>query len=152
MPQAVTITGTRSTDHRALTDYRATFDEYVRPFARHGVRFHLGGASGIDSLALRWLADETEVQIVVAVPARLADQPPDARRAVVAVRNAGRLTELVELDGTLDAEGYFARNRWMVDRSDFVIGFPLRGTQSSGTRYTLDYAANQDKPRLVMPV
>ncbi|TDB91492.1 hypothetical protein E1264_01485 [Actinomadura sp. KC216] len=152
MPQAVTITGTRSTDHRALTDYRAMFDEYVRPFAQPGVSFHLGGASGIDSLALLWLADETDVRLVVAVPARLADQPPDARRAVATVRNAGRLTELVELGGTLNTEGYFARNRWMVDRSGFVIGFPLRGMRSSGTWYTLDYAANHDKPRLVMPI
>lgn len=152
MPQTVTITGTRSTGHRAVDDYRAMFDEYVRPFARPGIRFHLGGASGIDSLALLWLAEETGTELVVAAPASLTDQPADARDAVAAVRDTGRLAELVELGGSLNTEGYFARNRWMVDRSGFVIGFPRRNTTSSGTWYTLDYAANQHKPRLVMPV
>ncbi|MFC4052866.1 DNA-processing protein DprA [Actinomadura syzygii] len=152
MPQAVTITGTRSTGHRVLREYRAVFDEYVRPFARPGVRFHLGGASGIDSLALRWLADETEAELVVIAPGRLTEQPKDAQDAVAGVRAGGRLAELVELGGSLNTEGYFTRNRWMVDRSGFVIGFPLKGTTSSGTWYTIDYAANQHKPRLIMPV
>ncbi|MEU8346841.1 hypothetical protein AB0C74_34535 [Spirillospora sp. NPDC048832] len=152
MPQAVTITGTRSTAHRAVAEYRTLFEEYVGPFALPNVRFHLGGASGIDSLALLWLADETEAELVVAVPAKLADQPADARDAIAAVRRSGRLAGLVELGGQRQRAGYFARNRWMVDRSSFVIGFPRRGTNTSGTWYTLDYAANYDKPRLVMPV
>lgn len=152
MPQTATITGTRSTGHRPQAGYRTLFEEYLLPFARPGVRFHLGGASGIDSLALLWLSDETPAELVVAVPARLDDQPPDAQDAIAAVRNAGRLTGLVELGGETRTAGYHARNRWMVDRSDLVIGFPLRGTQTSGTWYTLGYAANQDKPQLVVPV
>jgi hypothetical protein len=153
MPRAVTITGTRSTSHRSLDEYRALFEEYVRPFTRPGVRFYLGGAKGIDSLGLLWLAGETEVDVTVAVPAKVADQPADARYAIATAREAERLDELVELGAELHTPGYHARNRWMVDRSDFVIGFPRTGNSAgSGTVYTLDYAAEQGKPRLVVPV
>lgn len=130
----------------------AGFTEYLAPFARAGVRFHLGGAAGIDSLALLWLADETEAELVVVVPAEFEDQPEEARHAVRTVGQAGRLSDLVELGGETRTPGYHARNRWMVDRSGMVIGFPRKGTTSSGTLYTLDYAANLDKPRLVVPV
>ena len=40
----------------------------------------------------------------------------------------------------------------MVDRSEMVIGFPQAGATSGGTYYTLDYAAELDKPRMVLPV
>lgn len=152
MPGAVTITGTRSTGHRPLEEYRRLFEEYLTPFARDGVRFYLGGATGIDSLALLWLTWETRVYLTVAVPARLADQPADARHAIATATDAGRLDELVELSGQLATPGYHARNRWMVDRSEMIIGFPRSGTAASGTYYTLDYAAKLDKPRMVLPV
>ncbi|WP_231329751.1 DNA-processing protein DprA [Actinomadura graeca] len=152
MPQAVTITGTRSTAHRPLIEYRALFEEYIAPFAREGVRFLIGGASGIDSLSLLWLGSETAVDLTVVVPATLRDQPADARHAVEAMQEAGRLTEVVELGGETRTPGYHARNRWMVDRADAVIGFPRRGTETSGTWYTLGYAAKQGKPQLVVPV
>ncbi|GAA1528196.1 hypothetical protein GCM10009678_07430 [Actinomadura kijaniata] len=152
MPTTVTITGTRSTGHRPLTDYREIFEEFVRPFARSSdVRFYLGGAAGIDSLALLWLAGETDVALTVAVPAKLGDQPADARRAIATARETGRV-ELVELGGETRTSGYHSRNRWMVDRSKFVIGFPRAGTTTSGTYYTLDYGAQQGKPRLVVPI
>jgi hypothetical protein len=152
MPRAVTITGTRSTGHRPFEEYRYLFEEYLAPFALDGVQFYLGGAKGIDSLALLWLTRETRVRLTVAVPARLADQPVDARQAVAAAKDADRLDELVELGGPLATPGYHARNRWMVDRSEMVIGFPRTGTTAGGTYYTLDYAAKLDKPRMVLPV
>jgi predicted Rossmann fold nucleotide-binding protein DprA/Smf involved in DNA uptake len=151
VPNAVTITGTRSTKHRDLADYRDLFGAYLAPFALPGVRFYIGGASGIDSMALLWLANESTSLITVTVPATLADQPSDGRLAVATAREHGRLDELVELGGETRTAGYHARNRWMVDRSEFVIGFP-RGTEPSGTFYTLNYAAEQAKPRLVVPV
>ncbi|WP_131740352.1 hypothetical protein [Actinomadura roseirufa] len=151
MPDAVTITGTRSTGHQPPENYRALFERYVRPFGGDA-RFFVGGASGIDSLCLRWLASETDAELVVVVPARLGDQPADARHAVATVQEEGRLAELVELGGEARTDGYHARNRWMVDRSGLVIGFPRRGTTNSGTLYTLAYAADLDIPRLVVPV
>lgn len=152
MPLTVTITGTRSIDHRPLDDYSALFEEYLAPFASDGVRFYLGGARGIDSLALLWLARETGVTLSVAVPATLAEQPADARHAIANVRENGRLDELVELHGETRTPGYHARNRWMVDRSEFVIGFPHTQHPAGGTEYTLGYAAMNDKPQLVVPV
>ncbi|MFI0446855.1 hypothetical protein [Actinomadura sp. 6N118] len=152
MPQSVTITGTRSTDHRPLGDYGTLFEEYLGPFALSGVRFYIGGASGIDSLSLLWLAHETEVGLTVVVPAMLVDQPGDARHAVASASELGRLDAVVELGGETRTPGYHARNRWMVDRSEFVIGFPRAGTEQSGTLYTLGYGADQGKPHLVVPV
>lgn len=40
----------------------------------------------------------------------------------------------------------------MVDRSEFVIGFPFGDNPVSGTWYTLNYAAEHGKPRLVVPL
>ena len=152
MPRTVTITGTRSTGHRDLDSYRQLFEGYVRPFAGPGIRFYLGGAAGIDSLALLWLARESAVALSVVVPATLTDQPAGARHAITTVRRNGRLDELVELRGEARTPGYHARNRWMVDRSDLVIGFPRGDNPASGTAYTLRYAGSQRKPRLVVPV
>jgi len=139
--------------HRALDEYRELFEQYVRPFAAPATRFYLGGATGIDSLALFWLSGETQVALTVAVPAKVVDQPADARHAIATAREVGRLDELVGLGGELRTPGYHSRNRWMVDRSDFVIGFPRADNSTgSGTIYTLDYAASQAKPRLIVPV
>lgn len=152
MPQAVTITGTRSTAHRPLDEYQQLFKEYLGPFSGPGIRYYVGGASGIDSLSLLWLTWETEVAITVVVPARETDQPADARHAIAASRDAGRLSEVVELRGEARTPGFHARNRYMVDRCDLVIGFPRTGRAAGGTHYTLNYAASQGKPRLVLPV
>lgn len=154
VPSAITITGTRSTEHRAKADYECIFAEYLGPFARRGVAFYLGGARGIDSLALLWLAVETGADLHVVVPGTLAEQPADAREAVRMSRERGRLAELVELKSPVhpSVESYHRRNRWMVDRSDFVIGFPRVADKSSGTWYTLEYAALKDKARLILPI
>jgi predicted Rossmann fold nucleotide-binding protein DprA/Smf involved in DNA uptake len=155
MPNAITITGTRSTDHRAQPYYAELFAEYVAPFATPDVRFYLGGAVGIDSLALVWLAVESNAELVVVVPGTFAGQPADARQAVSLAREHDRLAGLVELDHPHhpSRDAYFARNRWMVDRSDFVIAFPRDAwPPSSGTWYTANYGADQNKPRLIVPV
>ncbi|OEV10261.1 hypothetical protein AN219_30150, partial [Streptomyces nanshensis] len=112
--------------------------------------FHLGGGRGIDSLALRWLAEETDAWLTVAVPGTLDQQPPEARNAVN--RTWDRIAEIVELAADpLDDAAHLARNRWMVDRSAMVIGFPVGTSTQSGTWQTLDYASQQGKARLVVP-
>jgi hypothetical protein len=40
----------------------------------------------------------------------------------------------------------------MVDRSDLVIGFTRGAEPTSGTWYTVNYGAEQGKPRLVVPI
>jgi hypothetical protein len=153
VPHAVTITGSRRTGHRDLAEYHLLFDAYLLPFAGEGSHFYVGGAVGIDTLALDWLAEHTPVALTVVVPCTLADQPEEARQAVLsAVRRAQRVS-LVELGApTLETQAYHARNRWMVDRSDLVIGFPHGDKPSSGTWYTIHYGAEQNRPRLIVPI
>lgn len=153
MPHAVTITGSRHTAHRDPAEYRLLFDAYLRPFAGEGSHFYVGGAAGIDTLALDWLTEHTPVALTVVVPCTLADQPEQARQTVLsAVRHAERVS-LVELGAPkLGTEAYHARNRWMVDRSDLVIGFPRGDNSGSGTWYTIHYGAEQGRPRLIVPI
>lgn len=152
MPLTMTITGTRSTGHRELAWYAELFSRYLGPFASEEARFHIGGATGIDSMALLWLAGNAKSSITVVVPGTVDQQPADARQAIT--RCADRIAEIVELQAAkLHTPTYHARNRWMVDRSEFVIGFPLAGPQgASGAWQTINYAAEQEKPRLVVPV
>jgi len=152
----ITISGTRSTGHRTDADYHGLFRRYLAPFATPDAEFFIGGASGIDTLALLWLHTHSESRLTVAVPCTVDQQPPEAQAAIDAVRRAGRLARLVELRQaeTPSAEAYHARNRWMVDRSDFVAAFPLGddGTGGSGTWQTVNYASDRGLPRLIVPV
>lgn len=150
--RSVTITGTRSIGDVAVVSVTDAFNAYLRPFAAPDAHFYLGGAAGIDTVALDWLAEHTPAVLTVVVPCTVADQPASAGEAITRWSQRGRHVEIVELDAPkLGTPAYHARNRWMVDRSGFVIGFP-RGTEpTSGTWYTVNYAAEQGKPRLVVP-
>lgn len=66
-------------------------------------------------------------------------------------RGLGEIVELRQV-GHPSAEAYHYRNRWMVDRGQLVIAFPRGEDQTSGTWYTVNYAAEQGKPRLIVPV
>ena len=152
----ITISGTRSTGHRTKAEYHRLFRRYLAPFATPEAEFFIGGAVGIDTLTLCWLNTHSESGLTVVVPCTVDQQPAEAREAINAVRQAGRLARLVELRQaeTPSADAYHARNRWMVDRSDFVAAFPLSddGSGGSGTWQTLNYAGNQGLPRLIVPV
>lgn len=151
MSLAVTITGTRSTGHRELTWYGDAFATYLGPFATDRTHFYIGGAVGIDSLTLLWLAGHSASRITVVAPGTVAQQPAEARQAIERCRD--RIAEIVELGAAeLHSPAYHSRNRYMVDRSQFVIGFPREGQNLSGTWYTLDYGASQGKPRLIVPI
>ncbi|MEV0278061.1 hypothetical protein AB0I22_17000 [Streptomyces sp. NPDC050610] len=148
--RAVAITGTRSTGHRSLDEYEALFANYIGPFA-DGARFFIGGAKGIDSLALLWLAGNTTAAITVVVPGTAVQQPAEARQAIARTRE--RVKEVIELGAQeLGSPAYHARNRWMVDRAQMTIGFPHHSDESSGTWQTLTYTAEAGKPRLIVPV
>ena len=147
----VTITGTRSIPGES--ELPGLFDGYLQPFADPDAHFYLGGAAGIDTAALDWLADRSQASLTVVVPCAVADQPAAAAASIRRWQDAGRLVEVVELGADrLGTAAYHARNRWMVDRSGFVIGFPRGAEPTSGTWYTVNYAAEQGKPRLVVPV
>ncbi|WP_328459485.1 hypothetical protein [Streptomyces sp. NBC_00448] len=150
MIQTVTITGTRSTEHRTPDEYGCLFADHLGPYA--GAHFRIGGARGIDSLTLLWLARNTQAALSVVVPGRVVQQPAEAQQAIAQARD--RITDIVELAAAeLHTPTYHARNRWMVDRSEMVIGFPRSDAEgASGTWQTLNYARVQGKPQLIVPI
>ena len=153
MARHVTITGTRSIATGSESVLADVFDAYLRPFADAEATFCLGGAAGIDTMVLVWLAANTRASLMVVVPCTVGDQPDVAREAIDDWRRRGRITEVTELRAErLDVSAYHTRNRWMVDRSGFVIAFPRGNGPTSGTWYTVNYAAEQGKPRLIVPV
>ncbi|WP_218603835.1 putative molybdenum carrier protein [Pseudonocardia abyssalis] len=154
MERNVAITGTRSIGDAPVDELAEAFEAYLRPFSDDGAHFYVGGASGVDTAALQWLAANSQAALTVVVPCRLVDQPAGSTEVIDRLREAGRLADVVEMGATLLGKAaYHARDRWMVDRAGLVIGFP-RGAESAGggTWYTLNYAAEQGKVRLVVPL
>lgn len=156
MLNSIAISGTRSTSHRADEEYFRVFADLVAPYAQRGeaVRFYLGGAPGIDTLGLRWLAEETRATLTVVVPATVVAQPEPARDAVRAAVAAGRVDLVVELEHPdfPSTAAYHVRNRYMVDNSEMLIAFPLATGAAGGTLHTMEYAATKGLPRLIVPV
>jgi hypothetical protein len=149
----VAVTGTRAVPGTAADDVRRTMAGTLAPFCAPDTTWLLGGAAGIDTLALTWLAERPDSgRIVVAVPVTVDAQPRVAGEAIRAAMKAHRLAELVELNhpaGLGDA-AYTARNRWLVDRADLVVGFPLAPTDDgSGTWETMLYARAGRRPVVV---
>src|SRR5215470_5961003 len=119
--RTVAITGTRNTGHRAPAEFATLFADYLGPFARS--HFYIGGARGIYSLTLLWLAGNTDARITIVVPGRVEQQPAEARQAIT--RSRDRIKEIVELKAVeLNSLAYHERNRYMVDRRSMTIGFP----------------------------
>ncbi len=154
MGRSVAITGTRSIGDAHVDELAEAFEAYLRPFSDSTAHFYVGGASGVDTAALVWLAKNSTAALTVVVPCRIVDQPSGSAEVIERLRGEDRLAGVVEMGATLLGKpAYHARNRWMVDHSDLVIGFP-RGDESAGggTWYTLNYAAEQGKVRLVVPL
>lgn len=154
MERSVAITGTRSIGDAPVDELAEMFESYLRPFSDPGAHFYVGGASGVDTAALQWLAKNSAAALTVVVPCRIVDQPVGSAEVIDRLRGEERLAAVVEMGATLLGKAaYHARNRWMVEQSGLVIGFP-RGDESAGggTWYTLNYAAEQGKARLVVPL
>lgn len=154
MTRSVVISGSRRTEHRAVGEYDELFAEFLGPFVPGDAVVYVGGAKGIDSLALTWLATNTSAQIVVAAPGALADQPKEARAAVAAAVNQASWVEVVELRHPEfpSTTAYHSRNRWMVDRARLVVAFPRGNDPASGTWHTVHYAAELGLPRIIVPI
>lgn len=153
MPLTATITGTRKTGHRRPSWFADLFDTYLGPWATDDAHFYVGGAVGIDSLTLSWLARNSSSRITVVVPGTIKQQPAEAWQAIE--RSRERIAEIVELGAReLHTPAFHARNRYMVDHTQITLGFPLEGSEGSGsgTWQTLTYTASQVKPRLIVPV
>ncbi|WP_310726942.1 hypothetical protein [Streptomyces sp. N2A] len=152
MTLSIAVTGTRSTKHHEITWYSDLFARYIGPFASDDTHFHIGGAKGIDTLSLLWLAGQSQSSITIVVPGTVDQQPTEAQEAISRCRE--RIRDVIELRASeLRTPAYYARNRYMVDRSDMVVGFPLGGADSSsGTWQTINHAAKNLKPHFIVPV
>lgn len=154
MTPAIVISGSRQTGRRSQEEYERLFTEFLAPFANTDeARVFVGGAKGIDSLALTWLVKRTAAHVVVAAPGTVEQQPDEAKAAITEALSSGRV-EVVELAHPEfpDTAAYHARNRWMVDRAQLLVAFPYGNDPNSGTWYTIRYAADQAKPRLIVPI
>lgn len=149
----IAITGSR-TPLNAM-DLDRAFATYLKPFTGSQAQWFLGGAGGVDTSALVWLtANQNTGTLTVTVPVRLADQPTVARDAVEHARAVGRLRNVHELQHPegLGEAAFNARNQWLVQQSEFVIGFPLSASDDgSGTWHTLKYARELGRATLVVP-
>ena len=153
MVDALTVTGTRAVPSEPDACLEGLFETFLRPFAGPHTTVHVGGAAGIDTAALDWLGRRSDAAVVVVVPGAVCDQPEVAVRAVRRWQSSGQLAAVIELGAErIGTDAYHARNRWMVDRSRLVVGFPKGDDPTSGTRYTLDYATGLGLPRVVVPV
>ncbi len=148
----ITITGTRNVPAGASDRCEVLFERCMGPFVRDGHAFFVGGAVGIDTLALDWLVGQ-QAPVTVVVPATVEDQPGPARDCIRSAQHAG-LAAVVELRHRdfPAPDAYHARNRYMVDRSGLAIGYPRRDSSGGGTWYTLEYAASKGIPHLIVPL
>jgi hypothetical protein len=91
----ITITGPRAMPPAAADRCEVLFERYMAPFVREGHEFFVGGAVGIDTLALDWLATR-QSPVTVVVPATVEDQQAPADERIRHAQRAG-LAEVVEL-------------------------------------------------------
>jgi hypothetical protein len=79
VPHAVTIIDSRYPEHHEPAGYGLLFEAYLRPFAGEGPHVYVGGAPGIDTLALGWLVEHTPAALTVVVPCTVACFSPIQR-------------------------------------------------------------------------
>ncbi len=131
------------TGHRVYPDRSALFSGLDRFRARE---YYFGGARGVDSDALQYIARTQPNSIrTVVVPNRVIDQPTGARAVIRA--NA---TRVIELRNT-GADRYMIRNRFMVDRATRLQAFyDYRGR--GGTYNTIEYANSIGRNVTIQPM
>lgn len=155
MLEYIGVTGTRLA--KDSPDLRAQFATYLGLFPT--ATFYLGGAGGIDSHALRWLASNTLARLRIALPNRLADQPITAQEAIEYASKIADV-DVYELRFGVSPDCYHLRNEHIVHRSELVIGFPAWqptaprdiAPHRGGTWSTLRFAESLGTPFLVSPV
>lgn len=143
----VTITGPRRIDGLDPHDFNRYFGTYLGTFNHPWTEWYVGGASGLDTVGLRWLWQNAQGNVTIVVPNELRHQPADAQKEI---RTALRRRSAFALEELRHPEfprppAFHARNHYMVDRSDLVVGFPHRSQPSNGTLATLKYADDHGK-------
>jgi hypothetical protein len=147
----ITITGPREVDDIDIRTFGTLFRFFLGSFDKPDVNWFVGGARGVDTIALHWLWLEGVGHITVVVPHFVSDQPECAQKMIMDVQTyAPERLHVVELEHDLfpEAPAFHDRNHYMVDRSNLTIGFPHRTRPSRGTRATLQYAKDMNVARL----
>lgn len=131
-----------------------TLNANLLPFAVAPAHFLIGGARGLDTDILLWLAKCSMSTITVVVPWTVEEQPYSSKLAINQLLDLNRIQVNELRSSSPSPAAYHNRNKYMVDRSSLVIGFPIHGNweSSRGTWSTLDYAKKQKRPRLIVPV
>lgn len=151
----ITITGTRQVAGIKMRTFGQMFRTFLAPFDGPETRWLVGGARGIDTIALHWLWLHGSGQIMVVVPDILNCQPRESIDMVRDVQlHAPERITIIELkhENFPMSNAFHDRNHYMVDASDLVVGFPHRTRPSNGTRATLQYAKDRGVPRLVWDI
>lgn len=125
--------------------------QVIPRLVRGGVdRFYAGGALGFDTLAaetLLTLRDQMglPLTLVIAVPCLGQDSkwPPEARAKYRTILNAADSVEL--LSDTYYGGCMYARNRYMIDRSQRLIAFCEPEKKTGGTAMTVGYARTKER-------
>lgn len=147
----ITITGPRDVDDIDIRDFGILFRGLLLPFDGPDTKWLVGGARGVDTIALRWLFYECRGPVVVVVPSLLNEQPQESIQAVrdFQLYSPERINvvELKHENFPMPA-AFHDRNHYMVDASNLVAGFPHRTRPSNGTRATLKYAKEMNVARL----
>jgi predicted Rossmann fold nucleotide-binding protein DprA/Smf involved in DNA uptake len=137
---ALTITGSRD-----ISDFdpEPLFRTALGSFMGQQRIWLLGGALGIDHMAIKWLLANQE-QVVAIVPFTIREQP------VAVHETLGKVHRCIELRYGKTKKAYLDRNTYMVDRSIAVIAF--WNGEKGGTWATVQYAMKARKQVHVYPI
>lgn len=138
------------TGHRSVPDEKAVLAklrELLVDLIKQGAdTFICGGAVGFDTLAAQAVLELREaypIRLVLAIPCEGQDArfSPEQKATYAKIRLAA--DEETVLYPHYCRGCMHARNRYMVDRCDFLVAYCHKST--GGTAYTVDYATNKGK-------
>jgi hypothetical protein len=116
-------------------------------------KFKVGGAIGMDHHALGYLIELGKASnVTIVVPGRLEQQPESVKPRIYGAISEGALLVQLQAPDFPSAGAYHDRNRWMLNRSEFGLFYPLMGQHKGGTHELLKEAQRRDMPRTVVPV
>ncbi len=141
------------TGHRDIPrDRYAEFSEKIlfelTKLYENGVRhFIAGGAIGFDMIAavtvLNFKSTHSDITLELAIPCPDHDIKWDASDRTLFNTVRSRADKVTLVSPHYDRGCMFRRNRYMVDRSSYVIAYCVK--PSGGSKYTIDYSVKNGK-------
>ena len=139
----ITITGSRKLSKKHIWK---KFDEYLNLWTKCGRKWLVGGACGVDHWAIEWLLEKNE-DCTAVVPFTILSQPKVVQPILKEMKKNGKVIEL-KLPNNKGA--YLIRNKFMVDRSNVVIGF--WNGRTGGSSKTLIYGIEKGREVHAYPI